>query len=304
MKKRTFNSRKRRRQAAALLLSATLMLSMTGCSEDWKLDDKTMSEISSAIDSAATQVEKTANSIFTPVKSFFESMFAGTPNEAPPSTIPGPTTTSPLFAPMFPPFEGELGVIRAYEERPLEGQSYNYVEVYARSPMEYNAEMKAYYKEYFGYDCTDTMVHMEEMGQFYVDGEDYVPIYRVYFKDPVGPCYEVITEVEMNTMRERISDDGTVRIVRIVEVESWLDGEKDCWTVLSEYVSTTEYLSLRTELAMRMAELTGFSVETIMADTEHFDLMTVSFRDNLRKEDGTRFCALYFAATYFPIPLQ
>ena len=203
----------------------------------------------------------------------------------PASTEPFTFPPEPSKPPVCPIFDKTLGEIVAYEDKLyFDDGSYQEaacVSTYARTPFDYYDEMHTEFVRAFGYEpSSNSSITFENAGQFYIDGEDYVPIYKIFLRD-LGDVVHFY-DGEFNTLEEAFHDNGIISICYDIKCELWangdsFDGDSDCWNDLDEFLKTDEWLETIDQMLQKMADLTGQTRDEFETEDTMYNVAEINF---------------------------
>lgn len=179
------------------------------------------------------------------------------------------TAPAALTFRIAPPFEEELGVITAYEDLMIlnSGDAIEAacVSAYAKSPEECHEELYAEFVRHYGYEPHElTRPTYEFVGQFFVDGRDYQPIYKVILFDTSVPLWDNPPIYIQEYTRGNTTTVSCSVVCELWANRNFFDGESDCWTSYQAFLQSEEFQTIRRQIAQRLSELTGVPAEELL----------------------------------------
>lgn len=313
------NNRQHRKRTTtrflAVLLIVASLASLAGCTPAFcadgsagstlleRMKNSAHNEIQNAKDAINEMADKIANGLPAPNKQNNTSHIEDT------ALLPD----FDPFAPQCPPFEEELGVYYTYEKFDVffdqdEALGLNDfyddiygLYIYALSPVDYPVDVLAEeFKRIYGHK-PNRFPCGEMVGQFFIDGEDWVPVYKlsVEYVDATLIWYD-----KRDGIYKWENDNGSYgigfeKIFGVWENTDVFDDNADCWKAYEEYITTDEYKARYQEMMDWMCQKSGMTVGE-MRDDEHFRICCFMFFSNVCDLEHNVFSVMRMFCEYQP----
>lgn len=292
-----------------MLIILSAVAPLAGCSMAFCADGNDTKPLTAYLENAADKAVQAAQKAG---KSLGNAMDAILENSTRPrEDIPSPedTTSSlpePIYTPRCSPFDKTLNVITAYEEDMVfvEGAYENYfahiygISVYALSALDFSyKDLQTEFERIYGSTAVDYTQEM--VGQFYVDGEDWVPVYKFTLQQA---DYTPIWDDAKDGFFEIHEEDGSYvvgfrKIFAVWGNGDCFDKNSDSWAALGEYENTAEYRDYYEAMLDRMIEISGKTIGEMHAD-ERFTISYFAFTDKAYTPEGEAFSAITYGCRY------
>lgn len=290
-----------------LLMAICTVVLVTGYSAALCCNDNNQ-QVSAGLLQIPNKIEAAFNNLDAALSGMVEDIYAKYAPQQEPTDPESTLDIQNFFPPVCPPFDKELGEIIAYEDimylndgTPIDTAC---VSTYARTPLEYHDELYAEFVKYFGYEPAEyTVVTFEDVGQFYIDGKDYVPIYQLFIRDSSVP----ICDEEFGVLKETVHENGMIAINFSIRCELWGNGDSfdensDCWSSLEAFMNTEEWRNLIGQMNPRMSELTGKTIEELNQEDEMHNVLDLyyMFISKARNSQKELFSVISITYRYIP----
>lgn len=300
----------------ATLIIISVMASLVGCTPAFCADDnagKTLLErFGNIADQAAQAAQKAGDALDSAVEAVIGAMNLPQITTQPTDDFLPPPEWNDPEVPDCPPFEEELGRYHTYEELDvfLDQTEQDFLVdiyglyIYALAPTDFPfSVMKEELRRVYGLEASH--YEFETVGQFYIDGEDWVPVYKLIIesRDYTHIWYN-LTDGNYSYYNE----DGSYVSGFQVFFGEWentdvSDEDADCWKALAECENTDEYKRRFQEMLDTICQMSGMTVSE-MDNDEHFTMRRFMFADNVCDMDGNVFSVYCMWCRYDPVPPQ
>lgn len=311
------NSRQRRKittpRFLAMLLIISITASLVGCTPAFCTGDNADKTLLERLETFADQAVQAAQSVGDALDSAADAVIDAIkqpqttthPNDSEP-----PLQTGGGFGPYCPPFEEELDVYYTYEklDKFLNQKGNDYfvdtygLYVFTVNPIGYSHSVLAEeFKRIYGYE-PNYFPDVEMVGQFYIDGEDWVAVYKLAAE---RHDYTLIMDNLTEGQYTYFNEDGSYIVGFQTFFGEWentdvFDDNADCWKEYEEYKKTDEYKQRLQEMLDTMCQLSGMTVYE-MDNDERFSMRIFSFASNVCDMEGNIFSVLCMYCRYDPV---
>lgn len=315
------NNHQRRKITTTRFLATLLIISITaslvGCTPAFCADDNADKTLLERFENFADRAAQAAKSIGDALDSAAEAVIDAIKQ---PQATTQPNDSEPLlptgggFGPYCPPFEEELDVYYTYEELDVfldqdqnRGLDDYFVDIcgiyiYAFSPINYsNSVLAEEFERIYGY-APNYFPSEEMVGQFYINGDDWVPVYKLSaeYRDYTLIWYDEKRDGNYTYLHDNGAyEAGFEKIFGEWENADVFDDNADCWKELEEYEKTDEYKNRYMEMLDWMCQASGMTVSEMRED-EHFKICYCVFFSNVSDLEGNVFSVFRMFCKYEP----